>query len=58
MKRFITEYANYKIDEIWKDKAIEQSVKNDRIRRIDLTKYLAERGAIKIDEAMKQIAEA
>ena len=54
MKRFITQYANYKIDRLLES---DDENKKEKIDRIVKAATFADIGAISIDEAMKEIAE-
>ena len=57
MKRFITEYANYRLTQIQKDAALTEQAKIDLARRIDRAACLCNRELISVDECMRIIAE-
>jgi len=58
MKRFITEYATYKTNEIKGNLQIQDSIKNERLKRINATLTFSRAGFITIDEAIRLINEA
>ena len=57
MKRFVIEYANYKITSIDKSDALTDQQKVERIRRIDRTATACCYNIISIDECMRVISE-
>lgn len=56
VKRFITEYANYKIDLLNKSGISDEAI--EAIRRIDRAVRLHETGLLSVDETMRIINEA
>jgi hypothetical protein len=58
MKRFVTEYANYKIDEILKNELITEEAKQKAISKIDKAHFYCNKQMITIDEAIKMILNA
>lgn len=54
-KRFIIEYANYKLDEIANNKDMNSGIKTELMRRIDRAVFNVTRGMITIDECMRII---
>lgn len=58
MKRFVTEYANYKIDEILKNELITEGAKQKAISKIDKVHFYCQKQMITIDEAIKVILNA
>ena len=55
MKRFIKEYANYKIDEILKNELITEEEKRKAINKIGRIQFYASKQIITVDEAIKSI---
>lgn len=56
--RFITGYANYRIDQISREQGLTDEEKNEKIRKVDRAVRAHEAGAVTVDEAMKSILEA
>ena len=56
-KRFVIEYANYKIDKIFESKTLTDTEKTDTIKRIDKAVNYCKTGYITIEETMKAISE-
>ncbi len=54
-KRFIIEYANYKLDEIVNNTDMNSGIKTELMRRVDRAVFNATRGMITIDECMRII---
>ncbi len=52
-KRFIIEYANYKLDEIANNTEMNGGIQAELMRRIDRAVFLVEHGMITIDECMR-----
>ena len=57
VKRFVTEYANHKIDKIWKSETMQDGEKAEQIRKIDRYVAALKNGLITIDECMGKLAE-
>lgn len=57
MKRFIKEYANYKIDSYKNNELMLDEIKNQKINAINRILILSEKGLITIDESIKTINE-
>ena len=57
MKRFVSEYANYKKQDILKNPLMPEQIKAEQIQRITQTIRLTDRGMITIDEAMRALVE-
>lgn len=57
MKRFITEYARYKINAISDNDIMRDDIKAERIRNIEKAVRLAKNSFITVDECIKMIAE-
>ena len=57
-KRFIIEYANYKMTAIEKDKSISDAVKLEKQRKIDKAVFAYSIGIISVDDAIKSILDA
>ena len=58
MKRFISEYANYKINCFKSNELMKKEIKTEIFNKINKALNLVERGFITIDEAIKIINEA
>ena len=58
MKRFITEFANYKKKTYQNNELMKNEYKDKSIQKIDQALKLSERGLITINETMKIILEA
>lgn len=54
-KRFIIEYANYKLDEIANNTDMNGGIKTELMRRVDHAVFYVTRGMITIDECMRII---
>ena len=54
-KRFIIEYANFKLDEIANNTDMNGGIQTELMRRIDRAVFLVERGMVTIDECMRII---
>jgi hypothetical protein len=54
-KRFIIEYANYKLDEIANNTDMNGGIQTELMRRIDRAVRMVERGMITIDECIRII---
>jgi hypothetical protein len=54
-KRFIIEYANYKLDEIANNTYMNGGIQTELMRRIDRAVRMVERGMITIDECIRII---
>ena len=54
-KRFIIEYANYKLDEIASNEDMNGGIRTELMRRIDRAVFNVERGMITIDECIRII---
>ena len=54
-KRFIIEYANYKLDEIASNTDMDGGIKTELMRRIDRAVFCVEHGMVTIDECMRII---
>jgi len=54
-KRFIIEYANYKLDEIANNTDMNGGIQTELMRRIDHAVFLVERGMITVDECIRII---
>ena len=57
MKRFIKEYANYKINSHKNNELMLDTIRNQKISTINKSLILVEKGMITIDEAIKTINE-
>ena len=57
-ERFITEYANSKIEQIRNNELMQFEFKTEKISKIDRATRLRSRGLITADEAIKIILEA
>lgn len=57
MKRFIYEYAKYKIDGYEVNELMNAEIKTEKINRIQKALNLVEEGFISVDEAIKIINE-
>lgn len=55
VKRFIIEYANYKLDEIASNADMNGGIQTELMRRIDRAVFNVEHGMITIDECMRII---
>ena len=54
-KRFVIEYANYKIDQLYNNQDMQQNIKNRMINRITTAICMYETGVITVDETMQLI---
>ena len=54
-KRFIIEYANYKLDEIANNTDMNRGIKTELMRRVDRAVFNVTHGMITIDECMRII---
>lgn len=54
-KRFIIEYANYKLDEIANNKDMNGGIQTELMRRVDRAVFNVEHGTITVDECMRII---
>ena len=54
-KRFIIEYANYKLDEIANNTDMNGGIQTELMRRIDRAVFCVEHGMITIDECIRII---
>ena len=57
VKRFVTEYANFKIDKIWKSETMQDGEKTEQIRKIDRYVAMLKNGLVTVDDCMKKLAE-
>ena len=55
-KRFMIEYANYQIKCLESNKEMNESVRNELIRRIDRAIFNYERGFVTVDECMRLLS--
>lgn len=55
-KRFIIEYANYKLNEIASNADMNGGIQTELMRRIDRAVFCVERGMITIDECVRIIS--
>jgi len=58
MRRFITEYANYKIHDYKSNELMQDRYKTEKIDKINKALRFADRGMITVDETIKLINEA
>lgn len=58
MKRFIKEYANYKIHDYKDNELMRDEIKAEKINQINKALTYAERGFITVDETINLINEA
>lgn len=58
MKRFVTEYANYRKSDIKNNNLMQKAFKDESINRIDQALKLNKRGLITSNETIKIILEA
>ena len=56
MKRFIKEYANYRIKGIKSNKLMQEDIKNGALARIETVLKYSERGLLTVGEAMQSIS--
>ena len=56
MKRFVTEYANFKIEKLWACREDNQEETDRKINRISTIVLDARLGLMTIEEAMKELA--
>jgi hypothetical protein len=52
MKRFVTEYANYRISDITKNKLMREDIKREAVEKIGRIIKRCERGLLSHDEAI------
>ena len=57
MKRFISEYAKFKKQNIAKNQLMQKQIKDERIKKIVRVENLADRGLLSVDEAMRSLAD-
>lgn len=57
MKRFISEYAKFKKQNIEKNQLMQEQIKDEQIRKIARIENLADRGMLSADEAMRSLAD-
>lgn len=57
MKRFVSEYANYKINCCKENKLMKEEYKTEKIDKIHKALHLIEKSFITVDEAIKIINE-
>ena len=57
MKRFISEYAKFKKQNIAKNQLMQKQIKDEQIKKIVRVENLADRGLLSVDEAMRSLAD-
>lgn len=58
VKRFIKEYARYKIETIEENELMQTCYKDEKINTIEKILQMLERGLLSIDESMRMIVDA
>lgn len=56
-KRFIIEYANYRMTELEKNSLMQEKIKLEKMRKITRTVYCCKNGMITINETMRILSE-